>query len=62
MSYAFPPDVEQLVREQMSQAGYGSEDDLLRDALRVFREIQARKAELLGDVQAGILADQGISD
>ena len=37
MAYQFPPDVEQLVREQMAHGGYASEDDLLRDALCMLR-------------------------
>lgn len=62
MVYQFPPDVEKLVKEQMAGSGYGSEDDVLRDALRVFREFQLRKEQLLADVRAGIeQADQGFS-
>ncbi|MEX2112272.1 MAG: hypothetical protein WD845_03760 [Pirellulales bacterium] len=54
MAYQFPPDVEKLVNEQMAASGYGSQDDVLRDALRVFRELQARRDQLLSDVQIGI--------
>ena len=38
MAYQFPPDVEKLVREQMVAGDYGSEDDLLRDALKTLEE------------------------
>lgn len=39
MAYQFPPDVERLVRDHMSQGGYSSEDEVLRDALRALEEI-----------------------
>jgi len=54
MSYQFPPDLEQLVNEQMRASGYSSQDDVLRDALRVFREFQTRRDELVTDVQIGV--------
>lgn len=38
MGYQFSPDVEKLVREQMVAGDYGSEDDLLRDALKTLEE------------------------
>jgi putative addiction module CopG family antidote len=38
MSYPFPPDLVELVAERMSTGAYGSEDDLLRDALRALSE------------------------
>ena len=34
MPYQFPPDVEKLVKQQMVNGEYRSEDDLLRDALQ----------------------------
>jgi len=62
MSYAFPPDVEKLVQEQMAGSQYSSEDDLLRDALHVFRTYQAKRAQLIADVQVGINeSDQGLA-
>ncbi len=33
MPYQFPPDLDQLVRQQMALGNYQSEDELLRDAL-----------------------------
>ncbi len=60
MSYQFPPDVEKLVQEQMTASGYDSRDELLRDALRLLRELQIRKDELKRDVRIGVeQADQG---
>ena len=62
MAYQFPPDVDQLLREQMVHGGYSSEDDVLRDALRVFGEVISRQHELLADVQCGIdQADRGLA-
>ncbi len=38
MSYAFPPDIAQLVQEQLATGCFTSEDDLLRAALQAFTE------------------------
>jgi len=38
MAYKFPPDLEQLVKDQMVAGHYPCEDDLLRDALRALDE------------------------
>ena len=38
MPYQFPPDVDRLVRDQMTAGGYTSEDELLRAALRALDE------------------------
>ncbi len=38
MSYQFPPDVDELVRKQMETGDYGTEDDVLREALRSLSE------------------------
>ena len=62
MSYQFPPDVEKLVREQLVAAGYGSADDVLRDALRVFGELKMRHDQLLADIAVGTAqAEQGLA-
>jgi antitoxin ParD1/3/4 len=50
MGYTFPPDLDQLVREQMADGSYASEDDLLRDALSALAE---RRADLAA-IRAGI--------
>lgn len=36
--YPFPPDVSRLIAERMATGDYGSEDDLLRDALQALAE------------------------
>ena len=38
MTYAFPPDLRELVGEQMASGKYASEDELLRHALRALSE------------------------
>jgi putative addiction module CopG family antidote len=60
MAYQFPPDVQQLVAEQLTLGGYQSEDDVLRDALRALSEehqdlIAVREA--IAEWKAG---DQGV--
>jgi Arc/MetJ-type ribon-helix-helix transcriptional regulator len=62
MTYQFPADVEKLVKEQMAASGYHSEDELLRDALRVLQELKSRQEELLADIRVGVdQADQGLA-
>ena len=55
MSYAFPPDVDRLVRTRMATGNYRSEDDLLRHALEALADqeddaaaVEEALAELAG--------------
>lgn len=61
MTYAFPPDLRQLVGEQMASGKYASEDELLRHALRALsqeeEDLEAVGAAL-ADWKSG---DQGVS-
>jgi antitoxin ParD1/3/4 len=50
MPHEIPPDVEELVSEQMRSGSYESEDEVLRDALRALAE----KNEDLAAIRAGI--------
>ncbi len=50
MAYAFPPDVQQLIREADAIGNYASEDDLLRDALAAL----IRQHEDLTEIRLGI--------
>lgn len=50
MAYPFPPDVEELVRKQMESGDFASEDDLLREALRIFDHVR----EDLAAIEAGL--------
>lgn len=56
MTYAFPPDVEQLVAGRMAAGGYATEDDVLRDALRALAEEEedlAAVREAIAECRAG---------
>ncbi len=56
MAREFAPDVQQLLREQMAAGNYGSEDDLLRDALGTLiqrNEDLAAIKEGIADMEAG---------
>ena len=60
MRYSFPPDLSQLVGEQMASGKYTSEDDLLRTALRALakeEEDLAAVRKAIGDWRAG---DSGV--
>ena len=43
MSYEFPLDLEQRVRARMSDGRYGSEDDLLREAMDALDQLEQDK-------------------
>ena len=74
MSHQFAPDVEQLLREQMSVGNYGSTDDLLRDALGILKtrnddlaairagldDMQSGRVRPLKDVADGIACKHGL--
>jgi len=47
MSYQFPPDLQKLLHEQMTSGAYGSEDEVLREALKALQE--QRQLELEDD-------------
>lgn len=56
MSYAFPPDLEQLVNLQLTSGNYHSEDDVLRAALRALQDRQSDLAAITAgyaDLEAG---------
>ena len=56
MTYAFPPDVEELVAGRMAAGGYATEDDVLRDALRALAEEEedlAAVREAIAEYRAG---------
>ncbi len=50
MSYQFPPDVEQRIRDQIALGNYTNEDDVLRDALEA---LAFRNADLAA-IRAGV--------
>ena len=62
MSYEFPPDVDEQIRQRLASGRYGSEDDVVREAfeaLRAQEELQlfrqsiavAREQVARGDAQ-----------
>ena len=56
MSYAFPPELERLIRQELSTGVYASEDDLLLEAMRVLHdrdEAIAGIKEGLSNLEAG---------
>jgi Arc/MetJ-type ribon-helix-helix transcriptional regulator len=50
MSYAFPPRLEHLVREQLATGAYNSEDELLLEALTALHD----RDEAIAGIQEGI--------
>lgn len=56
MAYQFPPEIKRLVNQHMASGDYGSEDELLADALRA---LALRNADLaavnqaIADMEAG---------
>ena len=56
MSYAFPPELQRLVREELATGTYCSEDDVLVEAIQALRERDASIAAIregLADLDAG---------
>lgn len=56
MTYPFPPDLAEGIKEQMARGQYSSEDDLLRDALHAlhWRDLEvAAIQEGIDDMEAG---------
>jgi putative addiction module CopG family antidote len=60
MGYQFPPDIQERIREQMASGHYGSEDDLLRDALRALDEENEDLAAVQNAIFEWHAGDQGV--
>jgi Arc/MetJ-type ribon-helix-helix transcriptional regulator len=59
MSYAFPPEIKQLIDQNMATGMYGSEDDVLQAALHALSDYNAT----VGDIRQGISDyDQGLGE
>lgn len=43
MSYQFPADVEQLIKQRMAIGAYTSEDEVLRDALGALEQLEEER-------------------
>jgi Arc/MetJ-type ribon-helix-helix transcriptional regulator len=56
MSYAFPPELDRLVREELATGTYNSEDEVLVDAMLALRDRDESIAGIrqgLADLDAG---------
>ena len=54
MQESYPPDVQQFMQEKLQSGEYGSEDDLVTDAVRVLRVVGNHHQKLREDIQAGL--------
>jgi len=61
MNLQLPDDLNEFVALQLSKGAYASTDEVVQDALRLLRDLHARRQKLIEDVQLGIeQADQGL--
>ncbi len=51
---ALPPDLGQFVQEQVAAGKYQTEQELVVDAVRVLRELQARQQQFHEEVRLGM--------
>lgn len=62
MSGLLPADLEQYVGGKVASGAFGSREELLVEAVRIYRELDARHALLKADVRAAVeQADRGMS-
>lgn len=54
MQESYPPDVQQFMQEKLDSGEYGSEGDLLADAVRVLRVVGKHHSQLREDIHAGL--------
>jgi putative addiction module CopG family antidote len=54
LAQPLPPELGQFVKQQIAAGRYGSEEELMVDAVRVLREVNARQQQFRADVQLGI--------
>jgi Arc/MetJ-type ribon-helix-helix transcriptional regulator len=63
MSEALPADLEQYVGGKVASGAFGSREEFLVEAVRVYRELDARHELLKADVRAAVdQADHGMSE
>jgi Arc/MetJ-type ribon-helix-helix transcriptional regulator len=59
---AFPPDIEAYVQQKIASGQFRSRDELAVEAVRIYRALDAKHAQLKSDVQAAIAeAERGLS-
>ncbi|MGE3780311.1 MAG: type II toxin-antitoxin system ParD family antitoxin [Pirellulaceae bacterium] len=61
MHYAFPPDVRQLITQQLESGRYASEDDVLRDALRVLQDVDNDTVSIQAAIDEWNAGDEGMA-
>ena len=62
MSYAFPPNLDQMIRHWMEVGPYASADDVLLDAMLALEDVQKREDELRNEIQQRLTkAGSGLS-
>ena len=54
ISQPLPPELGQFVEQQLALGKYQSEEELVVDAVRVLREVEAQQRQFHGDIQLGI--------
>jgi Arc/MetJ-type ribon-helix-helix transcriptional regulator len=52
MTEAFPPDLQQFVTEELASGHYRSEDELLVEAVRFYRDSTVRRRELCEEISS----------
>jgi putative addiction module CopG family antidote len=59
----FPPDLEAYIQQKVASGQFSSPHELTVEAVRIYRELEARRAQLKSDVQAAIdESRQGLSE
>ena len=58
----YPPDLEAYVQQKIDSGEFRSRDELAVEAVRLYREIEIKHAQLKADIQAALVeADRGLS-
>ena len=58
----YPPDLEAYVQQKIDSGEFRSRDELAVEAVRLYREIEIKHAQLKADIQAALdEADRGLS-
>ena len=52
---AFPPDIEAYVQHKIASGQFHSREELAAEALRVYRDMEQRHAQLKADIQAALI-------
>jgi putative addiction module CopG family antidote len=59
----FPPDLEAYIQQKVTSGQFSSPHELTIEALRLYREIETKRAQLKADIQEAIdEADRGLCE